>query len=806
MLGKNIKIAFRNLLHHKKYSFINIVGLAIGMASVILILLFVTEELSYDRFQANRDRIYRIVIKITYPTTGASMEMAMSAYRLANEFQPDFPDLDGIIRISPNNELLITHDEKTFTETKTAYVDDEIFKVFSFELISGNPETALEDPFSVVVSREIAQKYFGNEDPVGKSLYFEGNDFMITGILAEIPGNTQFDFNMLVSMNSADQVFNRIVLENWGEAFVETFVMLPEGKTPSDYQDRLTDFINVKLESWKAVSPKIIMQPLADIYLHSQNIQSYLTGGNITYVLAFSIIAVIILIIACINFMNLATARSVKRAKEVGMRKVVGAQRGQIILQFLGESVLLALLSLALALVLASYSLPAFNELSGKSITFHVLLNSSMLIWLIVSALFVGLAAGSYPAFFLSAFTPISIMSGALTRGSKGKLLRKILVIFQFTISIFLIVLTLIVQQQLDFSRNYELGYNKEHVLLLSGTPMEMRGIYDQFRSELLTSPLIIDAGGSSRVPPGELQSSLPIRAEGLSQNMGMAMQTVWTDFNFIETMQLELAAGRSFSHEFGSDGSAAFIINESAVKKIGWTNETAIGKRFGSSDIDNWETGQWQERDGHIIGVLKDFHFESMHHEIKPVVFFVAPQMAWNYVIRLVPQNTQQALEFIEQKWEQFNPGQPFDYTFVDAEFDELYRAEQLQGKIFTSFAVLAIFVACLGLVGLASFTAEQRTKEVGIRKVLGATETNLILLITKEFTLLVIISFVFAAPVAWYFMNNWLQNFAYHVGLSAGTFILAGLLCLIIAWLTVGLQALKVAFKNPIDALRYE
>ncbi|NQV19135.1 MAG: ABC transporter permease [Armatimonadetes bacterium] len=806
MLGKNIKIVLRNLRHHKKYSIINILGLAIGMASVILILLYVTEELSYDRFQTNRDRIYRFLISISYPNTGTSQSMAIGAYRMADELRPDFMDLPDLIRIAPNDEMTITHNNKTFIETKFAFVDDEIFNVFSFELISGDPEIALKDPFSVVVSREIAQKYFGSEDAVGQALHFEENDFTITGILAPIPGNTQFDFNMLASMNCAQQVFNRIVLENWGEAFVENYLMLPEGKKPADYHDRFAAFIDVKLEAWKSVSPKITLQPLSEIYLQSENIQSYFGGGNIAYVLAFSAIALIILIIACINFMNLATARSAKRAKEVGMRKVAGAQRGQIIQQFLGESVVLSLLSLAIALFLASICLPAFNQLAGKELTLGALLNSSMLFWLIFSTLFVGLAAGIYPALFLSAFTPISIMSGALTRGAKGRLLRKILVIFQLAISIFLIAVTLIVHRQLEYSRNFKVGYNKEHVLIIPSTPMELRGKYDQFRSELLTNPLILNAGGSSRVPPGGLHSSLGIRAEGISKEMSMAMQTVWTDFNFIETMQLELASGRSFSQEFGSDAASAFIINESAVKKIGWTNEEAIGKGFGSSVIENWDSGQWQNRDGQIIGVLKDFHFESMHHKIVPVVYFVAPQMAWQYVIRIALQNTEQAMEFIEQKWEQFNPNQPFVYSFVDTEFDELYRAEQLQGKIFTIFAALAIFVACLGLVGLASFTAEQRTKEVGIRKVLGATETNLILLITKEFTLLVIVSFAAAAPVAWYFMNNWLQNFAYHVALNAGTFILAGIICLIIVWLTVGFQALKVAVKNPIDALRYE
>ena len=806
MFENYLKTALRNLLRHKQHSFINILGLAIGMASVILILLFVREELSTDRFQTNRDRIYRVLIAATNLHTGATSQRAIGPYRLATELKPDFADFDNIIRFAPDDRLLITHKGETYYEEKFAYVDDKIFEMFSFELLSGNPGTALQDPFSVVISEEIAQKYFGDENPIGKALHLEDNDFNVTGVLAPIPGNTQFDFNILASINCGDQVFSRIILENWGENFVETYVMLPAGKTATEYQDRLDAFIAVKLESWKKYSPQLVLQPLGEMYLNSQNIASFFSGGDITYVYAFSAIALFILIIACINFMNLATARSANRAKEVGLRKVVGAQRGQLIWQFLGESVMLSTLALGIALFLVFLSLPAFNDLAGKSLTFSALSNSDMPAFLILTALLVGIVAGSYPAMFLSAFQPVSILSGALTKGVKGGLLRKILVTFQFTISIFLIVVTAIIYRQLEYSRNAQLGYDKEHVVLLPGTSMEMREKYEPFRTELLSNPSIINAAASSRVPPERLRSSLGTRPEGIPEDQREGMQTIWTDFDFIETMKLELASGRSFSREHGTDAGSAFILNETAVKKIGWTNESAIGKGFGSSEIRDWDVGQWEKRNGHVVGVLKDFHFESMHQKIVPTVYFVAPYMAWSYVIRIAPENIPQTLAFIEGKWQEFNPEQPFVYSFVDEEFDELYRAEERQSKMFSVFAVLAIFVACLGLVGLASFTAEQRTKEVGIRKVLGATVSNLTLLITREFTWLVLIAFVLAAPGAWYFMDKWLQDFAYHISLGAGIFIISGLVCLVIAWLTVSYQAIKVALTNPADALRYE
>jgi len=806
MLKNYLKISFRNLLKHKGYSAINILGLGIGMACVILILLYVREELSYDQFHKNKHRIFRMNISVTNPQTGIETVRAVGPYRLAKELATDFQDVPALIRFSPQGRHLVEHEDKRYWEEGLAFVDPEVFQVFTFPLIQGDPATALEEPFSVVITPEIAVRYFGDQDPVGRTLTFSERDFEVTGLLKKAPQNSQFQFNMLASMNAGEQIFSRIVLENWGEGYCETYIMLPENTRPQDFEPRFAVFIEVKLSAWRQASPRLLLQPLTELYLHSKDIQTYAAGGDITYVYAFTAIAVFILIIACINFMNLATARSANRAKEVGLRKVVGARRSRLIWQFLSESLLLSILSLVVAVILCLVSLPAFNGITGKNFSVAVFTDFSLILGLLGITLVVGFGAGSYPALFLSALNPVAVLTGAIKRGIKGGWLRRILVTFQFGVSIFLIVATIVVLRQLNYARKIKLGFDKEHLVQIAGVPLTLRQSFDQFRQELLSHPNIINSAGSSRIPPEQLRSSLTVRPEGVPEDQWEGMQTIWTDFDFIETIGLELAAGRSFSRDYSTDGSSAFIINEAAARKFGWTHESAVGKAFGSSEIRDWDKGQWERRNGHIIGVLKDFHFESLHRQIIPTVYFVAPYMAWKYVIRIRSENIPETLDFIEAKWEKIVPSQPLVYQFVDENFDSLYRAEQQQGKIFGVFALLAIFIACLGLVGLASFTAEQRTKEVGIRKVLGASVPKIILMISKEFTLLVLVAFLLASPVAWFVMGGWLQNFSYHVKLGIGIFALTGLVSLCIAWLTVSFQAAKVALTNPAESLRHE
>lgn len=806
MLQHYAKIALRNLWKYKIYSSINILGLTIGMASVMLIMLYVQHELSYDNFHPNEAQIFRLNLEMTNPRNGEKQVRAIGPYRLAKELAPDFSDFSQIVRFAPSGGEQVELNDQRFNEEGLSFVDPNIFEVFHFPLLKGEASKALEDPFSMVVTAAIAKKYFGDADPLGKVLMIRDREFKITGILDEIPSNSQFRYNMLVSMNSAEQVFSRIVLENWGEGSVETFVMISEEKGAADYEDRLASFVETKLDAFSQFSPRVVMQALPNLYLHSQDIATYSEGGDITYVYAFSLLALFILIIACINFMNLATARSSLRVKEVGMRKVVGASRSQLIGQFLGESTLLAVFSLILAITVAYWALPVFNSFTGTAVNINLWDNPPLLMGLLGVTLFVGIIAGSYPAFLLSAFKPISMFSGTFRQGMKSGMLRKVLVAFQFTISIFLLVVTGIVYRQLDYCKNMDLGFNKEQLLVINGTPLEMRGQYEQFRTELKSNPRVINAAGSSRIPPGQLRSSLGTRPEGVPEDQRTSMQTVWTDFDMIETMGFEMAAGRSFSRDFSSDANGAFILNEAAVKSLGWTNESAINKTFGSSEIRDWDSGQWVDRDGKVIGVLKDFHFESLKNEIIPTVYFVAPYMAWNYVIRIGSGDIPETINFIEQKWTQANPEEPFEYTFVDENFASLYEAEERQGKMFSAFALFAIFIACLGLIGLTSFTAEQKKKEVGIRKILGASSFSIIYLLSKEFTWLVVIAFFVAVPLSWKLMQGWLESFAYQTPLDIALFLTAGLMVLLITWFTVGVQTAQAARANPINALQQD
>lgn len=806
MLRNYIKSALRNLWRHKGHSAINILGLTIGMSCLILIMLYVKSELSYDQFHEHKNQLYLLNIQTTNPQTGEQGQRAIGPYRLADELEVDFPEFEQIIRFAPSGRESVEVGEETYVEENLAFVDPEVFQAFTFPLIEGNPDNVLDDPYSIVVTPEVATKYFGSTNAIGQTIRIRDADFAISGIMEKIPDQSQLQFDILVSMNCAQQVFSRIVLENWGEGYVWTFAKIPADKKANDFTSQLADFTAVKLQDWETFSPVIDMYPLTDLYLDSGKLAGFAPGGDRTYVVAFSFIALFILIIACINFINLATARSSLRAREVGMRKVVGAHRSQLIGQFLCESTLLAFICLILAVILARVFLGYFNELADREITWHIFSDLPMLIGALIITLLVGLAAGSYPGLLLSGFNPINVLSGKFKSGFKGASLRKVLVTFQFATSIFLLIVTGMVYRQLDYCENMNLGFDKEHLVLLGGTPSELRAKYDQFQNELLSSPKIINAAASSRVPPGNLSSSLNARPEGIPEDQQRGMQTVWTDYDFIETMGFEMAAGRSFSRDFPADATTAFILNEAAVREIGWTNESAIGKTFGSSEITDWESGQWVDRDGKVIGVLKDFHFESLKEEIIPTVYFIAPYMAWNYVVRIAPGNPAEALKLVEEKWAAFNPEVPLEYRFVDEGYDQLYADEQRHGKIFAVFASLAIFIGCLGLVGLASFTAERKKKEVGIRKVLGASSANLVMLLSKEFTMLVLLAFLVASPFAWMIMRRWLQDFAYQTQMGVGVFLIAGLVALVIAWLTVGYQTGKAALRNPVDALRYE
>ena len=794
MFRNYLKVAVRNLFRHKAYSFINVSGLAIGMACCILILLYVQDELSYDRFYENADQIYRLEANVK-TRSGETGKWPATSGPMAPTLLDDYPEITQAVRIKPVGTMLISYEKVSCYEEHLLFADLSIFDVFTFPLIRGDPKTALQQPNSIVVTQAIAEKYFGNADPMGKLLRLDNkHDYIVTGVLQKVPSNTHLKFDFLASISSLNTLNDRVafLFNNWGSFMLSTYILLPEGYPPVQLEEKLSLFAEKVMAKLTGAGFEFAfyLQPLTRIYIESES--------DIRTIWIFSAIGFFILFIACINFVNLSTARSANRAKEVGMRKVVGANRMQLIKQFLGESVLLSSIALLLSVALVELSLPTFNILSGKELAISYFDNKLFLFSLFAITLFVGILSGSYPAFLLSAFRPVEVLKGSLRTGLKSPLLRRILVVFQFVLSIILLIATGVVHDQLGYMRNKRLGFNKEQVVAM---PIlkdpSLRKKYELIKNELLRNPRILNATASSQVPRSSFEGYV-IRREGNEGSEAKMMGNLFVDYDFIETLGMELAAGRNFSKDSATDETKGFIFNESAVRELGWeSSQASIGKQI---EWDGWQKGRI------IIGVVKNFHFLSLRHEIEPIVMILWPER-FNFIsVRIRPDDIPTTLALLENKWHEFAPGYPFEYSFLDDDFDKLYRAEDRLRKTFGCFSLLAIFIACLGLFGLTSFATEQRTKEIGIRKILGASVSGIVLLLSKEFTKLVIVSNLIAWPIAYYAMNRWLQDFAYRIHIGLGTFLLAGAIALAIALLTVSFQAIKAALANPVEALRYE
>jgi putative ABC transport system permease protein len=799
-------VAVRNLQRHKGYSLINILGLAIGLACCITIFLFVRDELRYDTFHANADRIYRIQNNTS--SDGHQRQMASTPPAFGPTLKQVFPEVQQSVRLFDLRQQLVTYEDKKYFEKGFLLADSTIFDVFTLPLALGNPREALSGPNSLVISESVARKYFGNQNPLNKELTLGGTIKMrITGVLKELPAHSHLKINALGSLN-----FLKLWgvpasrLESWRWQMTYTYVLLPAGYDAARLEAKLPallkQYAEPKLEGGHYEAR---LQPLRNIHLHSTGLEFDIAQtGDIRYVYAFSAIALFALIIACFNFMNLSTARSAQRAKEVGLRKVIGADRMQLVGQFLGESVILAVIALILSLVLVSLALPAFNEWSGKNLSLSPVLQPLGMGGLLATALVVGLLAGSYPALFLSAFRPVKVMKGDLGLGGKGSYsFRQVLVVMQFVVSTALIIATGIVFTQLRYIQQKNLGFAKEQLVFLPMRTDEMQQNYKAVTQELLRNPNITGATASYGVPGGAHAGegiNLPGRADQYSINMYLV------DHNYIPTMGMELVAGRNFSEAFGTDEEEAFILNETAVKDLGWGKPAdALGREI------NWnkwvgKTEADTVKRGRVIGVVKDFHFKSFHQKIEPLVLHIFPAGFNEFVVRIRPENSAATLGFLEQKWARLAPNWPFDYKFLDDQFAKLYESEQAFGRLFGVFTGLSIFVACLGLFGLASFTAQQRTKEIGVRKVLGASVGSIVALLSKDFLKLVGIAFLLAAPLAWYFMGQWLQNFVYRVEMGWWIFALAGGLALLIALLTISFQSIKAALNNPVRSLRSE
>ncbi|MCI0693964.1 ABC transporter permease [candidate division KSB1 bacterium] len=783
MLRNYIKIAYRNFRLHKGYAFINVSGLTLGTACFILIILFIQDEWSYDRYHKNANRIYRIEsIDPLDPKAVASTRLQAP---MAPALVKDFPEVVSAVRLWPKRNVLLNRGNKKFYEDRLLYVDPSIFDVFTFPLSKGDPKVALETPNSIVITETMAKKYFGNEDPMGQMLTVDNaRVYQVTGVSKDIPRNSHFRFDFLIPFSNVVHVFGNAVNEwNLVSAFC-VYLLLQPNYSPTALAKKLPDFN----KRYMAQKQAFYLKPLTSIHLHSHLPSELEPNSDIRYIYIFSAVALLILFIACINFTNLATARSARRAMEVGMRKVVGAYRWQLIGQFLSEAILLSFIALLLAVLLVELFLPAFNDLVDKNLSVDYS-NIAVLLGLGGGALLVGLLAGSYPAFFLSAFRPVYALKSATSTGSKSAMLRKGLVVFQFTISVALIASTFIIYNQMKYIQKKNLGFKKERLLVLKLNDPELKSKSAFVKRELLQIPSVT-AATASRGRPGKEGMATEFKVEGLEKPMWI--NTFGIDYDFVETYEMEMAEGRNFSEDFVTDREAAFLVNETAVRAFGWTDPV-------------FRKLEWFGITGEVVGVIRDFHFKSLHEKVEPLVLYVEPKPS-ELALKVHTDDIASTLASLKKKWEQLSPDYPFDYFFLDEDFDRLYRAEDRLGKIFGYFAIFTILIASLGLFGLAAFTTEQRTKEIGIRKVMGASIPGIVLLITKNFAVLVFIAISLGTPIAYYGMNQWLQDFAYRIEMGLDTFLLAGIIALVITLITVSYQSLKAALANPVEALRYE
>ena len=794
MFKNLLKTALRNINKEKIYSIINILGLTIGITCSLFLLLYILDEFSYDTFHQNRDHIYRMVTHIKEKDnefTWASVQVPM-----APELESKYSEVLYAVRfIGSGRELFENADKDVqFYEEDFLYTDSTVFNVFTFPLIQGDPKTALVEPNSIVLTRSTATRYFGKEDPLGKSLKNGDKLYKVTGLMEDVPHNSHIDFDALLSRTSLPEDYG----SSWGNWGVSTYLLLPGNY---DYHNLYSRFEEVKKERVQpifdqyGITVDYFLQPILDIHLYSKIGSESEEGGDISYIYIFTAVAIFMLIIASINYMNLATARASKRAKEVGIRKVVGSSKRLLIWQFLTESVMLTVIAVLISMVLVAFMLPLFNYVAGKEIAFNFLLQPNILLGLLAIVLFVGIAGGSYPAFYLSGFNPVQVLKGKIASSGGNSVLRKTLVVIQFAISITMVISTWVVYDQLQFLRKQDLGFDKEHVLSLEMPDQEMRDAYSALRNQLLENPNVQMVSTANTKPGNGIGKNL-MDVETDDGMVERGIDLYQADYDYIPTMGMTIVDGRNFSRDYATD-TMAVIVNEAMVKRMGWTDP--IGKKFKATGD---TTGL---RAFHVVGVIKDYNQLSLYNPIESLAIFFRPK---NYFlhIKIDGSNIPETVSYIEQTWKEVNQNKPFSYVFLDQDFDSQYKADEKRGQIFTWFSGLTILIACLGLLGLASYTTEQRTKEIGIRKVIGASVTNVVMLLYKDFFMLVGIAIVLAFPVAYYFMDRWLQTFAYQTDIKVMTFVLSALLTLLITLLAVGFHTVKAAMANPVKALQSE
>jgi putative ABC transport system permease protein len=813
MLRSYLKIALRNLWKHKGYSFINIAGLAVGIACALFILLWVQDETSFDRFHAKAKTIYRL--EQDQPTDNGPFHVYVSGLPLGPAIKAGIPGVRETVRIGYPGTLLVRHGDKAFYENRVAAVDPQFFRVFSFPVVQGKADAALTQPGSLVLTEDAARKYFGGADPIGQPVIINNRHaFAVTAVMKGAPANSTLRYDMLVPFEFL-KTLGGDYSEGWGSNWLLTWVELDEKSDRAAVEAKITRLVRENTlsqfrgtpENWKKiqadpeqlkrynsyVAPTYSLNPIVDIRLHGYFGFSRTNPGSV-YLNIFSAVALFVLLIACINFMNLATARSASRAREVGLRKVVGALRRGLAGQFYGESLLTALAAGLMALLLVVTLLPAFNSLAGKTLTLASVVSPKFLAGIAAVILVTGIVAGSYPALFLSAFRPARVLKGKVAGGARSALFRKALVVLQFGLSIFLLIGMGGVTRQLDYMRTKKLGYEKEQLVYL---PLrgETQASYAAFKERLLRDPRIQGVTATQQEPTSISSNSGGADWDGKRPEQSVLIGFTCVDFDYTETFKIDLAAGRPFSRTFGADAGKTFLVNEEVPKVMGLDPASAVGKRFSFLGVD-----------GTIVGVMKNFHYQSVRASIEPFAVIIAPESLNYAVVRLKAGEIPKSLDAVKATWESVNPSYPFDYRFFDQDFDVMYRADARMGAVLRVFSVLAIFIACLGLFGLAAFTAEQRTKEIGVRKVLGASAPGIVLLLAKEFVQWVLVANLLAWPVAYLVTKNWLQGFAYRTEPALGLFAAAGAGALLLALLTVGFQAIRAALSNPVDALKYE
>ena len=808
MIKNYLRSALRSLTRHKFISFINISGLTIGLTCCLLILIYIVKELSYDKFNTNAANIYRVTRSFNNEDGVVNLHLGAVAPPVGAFLQNEFQDIKKVTRVYPAGKIVMRYKEKLLAETGSFFADESFFSFFDVKTIKGNPKKALTDPFSIMMTADLARKYFGNEDPINKEVRL-GNqfNFKVTGIFEPFPANSQLHPQMLLSFNTLKDstIYGKKNLEtNWGNNSFFTYILLPDNYNADNLQRLLPGFLDKYARQpdqagnyRESKYSKLILQKFLDIHLRSHLDDEIEQNGDIKRVYIFSAIALFILLIACINYMNLSTARSTLRAKEIGIRKVIGAEQNEIITQFLGESVLITYLSLALALILTFLLLPVINNFSELGLSGNILFQPQIGLPVLVLPLVIGIISGLYPAIFMSSFKPAKVLKGVLKVGSGSISFRKVLVVLQFSISIILIVATTIVFQQLSYMQRKSLGLNKDHIVSLgNGIPANQ---FEAFKADLLQNPSIQNIARSSRLPSGRLldDQNISIFDGDEAKSVKADVKYINADYGFIPTYGIKMAAGRNFSRDFAD--SANYILNALAVKMLGWKSpESAIGKDLSYGGVK-----------GKVVGVVNDFHFESLHQNIVPLLMRIPPFENSNYgrvSIKIAGNNITSTLSIIEQTWKKHQPETPFEYTFLDERFQKLYNTEQQQGSLFTIFSFIAIFIACLGLFGLSAFTISQRVKEIGVRKVLGASIQQIVAELSKDFLKLVLIAAVISLPVAWYAMNQWLLDFAFRISIQWWVLAMAGVIAVIIAFATISFQSVKAAMANPVKSLRSE